>query len=666
MRAAPIVIALGSALLIVATPAQAVGFGRIVNATQLGQPLNFAAAIRLEADESLPRECVSAEVFSGDNKLQQGQVRVTLEGNAESNERTVRITTNALIEEPVVTVNVTVGCTSKVTRRFVAFIDPPIINLAQAASTENSSLPPPQVDSQVVPIVAVVQGNATPVGTPARKERAPRTAAARPATRPVAVAPARQVATAPVAPALRKPSPRVVAVRPAASAGTARLELEAAPTVVARAASAAVTAVATPAAAITSANAMPSTQTASAAPADAQAQQLERERERIAVLEQGLAKLRVDAQATQQSVAVLQARLREAESERYANPLVYALAWLSALLAAAVGVLWWRQTRASHASQWWAATGAAEAARRGADSQTAMAKPPAVAPESTMADTFDVSTVDDEPPLPVPVRTLPLSLAPVAPVVPAIPEPTRELSVEELIDLEQQAEFFIVLGQDEAAIDLLMSHVRGSGGISPLPYLKLLKIYRRRGDRDAYERIRERFNRRFNAYAPDWDSDLQQGRSLVDYPDIIERLQSLWVTPPRAMETLDASLFRRNQSDDTFDLPAYRELLFLYSIARDLAEHGATDPRADVDVLLPLNVVADAEPIARLMATTQNGDFQNSDMMKTVTLDLDVSFDGRAPRAGDGADAPRVDVDSGFLDLDEARRKEKPGSASNR
>ena len=32
----------------------------------------------------------------------------------------------------------------------------------------------------------------------------------------------------------------------------------------------------------------------------------------------------------------------------------------------------------------------------------------------------------------------------------------RDVSVEELIDLEQQAEFFVVLGQDEAAIDLLM------------------------------------------------------------------------------------------------------------------------------------------------------------------------------------------------------------------
>ena len=56
----------------------------------------------------------------------------------------------------------------------------------------------------------------------------------------------------------------------------------------------------------------------------------------------------------------------------------------------------------------------------------------------------------------------------------------RELSVEELLDLEQQADFFIALGQEDAAVDLLMSHLRSAGGQSPLPYTKLLEIYRAR------------------------------------------------------------------------------------------------------------------------------------------------------------------------------------------
>ena len=203
-----------------------------------------------------------------------------------------------------------------------------------------------------------------------------------------------------------------------------------------------------------------------------------------------------------------------------------------------------------------------------------------------------------------------------------------------------------------------MSHVRSNGGISPMPYLKLLEIYRRRGDHDDYQRIRERFNRRFNAYAPDWDADLQQGRSLEDYPDTIARLAGIWSTPVRVMETLDASLFRRNLSDDTFDLPAYRELLFLYSIARDLAEHeGAIAARGNVDLLLPLDRESE-QPIAHLRAT-EPGEFQASDMM-TMPLDLDVSFTP-TPTQGDLETMPaalrrsgshRAPDDSVFIDLD--------------
>jgi hypothetical protein len=275
---------------------------------------------------------------------------------------------------------------------------------------------------------------------------------------------------------------------------------------------------------------------------------------------------------------------------------------------------------------------------------------------TTGAGAFDIPTVidDDDPP----ARPA-LAVAPPPPPAPAaIAEPARELSVEELIDLEQQAEFFIVLGQDEAAIELLMSHVRSDGGISPLPYLKLLEIYRRRGEREAYERIRDRFNRRFNAYAPDWESDLQQGRTLEDYPDSIARLQALWATPSRAMETLDASLFRRNKTDETFDLPAYRELLFLYSISRDLAEHGSTLPLGEVDLLLPLNDDPDAEPIARLSATTAHGGLPHrADLMMTMPLDLDVSFgpDDNARESGDAlrrTAPPSAAPDSNFIDFD--------------
>jgi hypothetical protein len=173
-----------------------------------------------------------------------------------------------------------------------------------------------------------------------------------------------------------------------------------------------------------------------------------------------------------------------------------------------------------------------------------------------------------------------------------------------------------VLGQDEAAIDLLMSHVRGDAGSSPLPYLQLLDIHRRRGDEAAYRRIRDRFSQRFNANSPAWSADPLAGRALAAYPETIVDLQQHWFAPGRVMQMLESALFRRDPSDPTFDLPAYRELLFLYSIANDLAEQGDAAP-TNVDLLLPLPGPGDPPIATQPTAAIEAGE--------RLSLDADVT-----------------------------------------
>jgi hypothetical protein len=53
------------------------------------------------------------------------------------------------------------------------------------------------------------------------------------------------------------------------------------------------------------------------------------------------------------------------------------------------------------------------------------------------------------------------------------------------------------------------------------------------------------------------------------------------------MAELEALLFRKSRGE-LFDLPAYREVLFLYALARDLLDRAAVDT-GSVDLLLPLN-----------------------------------------------------------------------------
>ena len=145
----------------------------------------------------------------------------------------------------------------------------------------------------------------------------------------------------------------------------------------------------------------------------------------------------------------------------------------------------------------------------------------------------------------------------------------RAVTVEELLDLDQQVDFFMVLGQEQAAIDLLLGHVRATGGINALPYLKLLEIYRQQGDEEAYERTRERFNQRFNAHAPAFDGDLTAGRHLADYPALVSRLQRAWPQPLRALAELEGLMLRRADLE-ALDLPAFHDLLTLHALVRDL------------------------------------------------------------------------------------------------
>ena len=99
--------------------------------------------------------------------------------------------------------------------------------------------------------------------------------------------------------------------------------------------------------------------------------------------------------------------------------------------------------------------------------------------------------------------------------------------------------------------------------------------------------MREQFNQRFNAYAPAWEDRHAPAARSRTYADVLARLQAAWPTPAHAMGVLEPLLFRQGTSEPVFDLAAYREVLFLYEVARDLAEHASRP--STVDLELPLD-----------------------------------------------------------------------------
>jgi pilus assembly protein FimV len=104
------------------------------SAAVMGQTLDFPVQVRLEPDEALSPECLSAEVRLGDRRLPAGMVRTALEITGPSSAR-VRVLTTQAVDEPVVGVLLNANCgTVRVSRRFVVLADPPLQAAAPTAA----------------------------------------------------------------------------------------------------------------------------------------------------------------------------------------------------------------------------------------------------------------------------------------------------------------------------------------------------------------------------------------------------------------------------------------------------------------------------------------------------------------------------------------------------
>jgi pilus assembly protein FimV len=645
--------ALGWAALSAATGlAAATGFAPEVAAPELGRPVDLAVQVRTDPNDPLEARCVAAELFIGERLVPGSSVRTAVEVLGPDSAR-IRVASSQVVDEPVVTLTVSAGCASRVARRYVLLVDPPalgsaapVVSSAQAglastpaapvagpgaaaaaaAASPQSAATGPSPASTGMSTTAAVGNRATPEPGPGRPEPAvpppARPAAQRAATDPARGARVERARRAAAAPAV------------AAPAAQPRLRLEPADAVTAAPGAATAEAIAVEQAMQAVADAASAARAAAAAASAAQA--------RVSGLEQTIEQLRAEAASQRRLATELQQRVARADSSsRWTVPLLL-------LVLVLAGTALWLARRVSALQR-----------QRAAQWRQPAAGPATIDPFGERAGTSPIPFVTSEirpgaawpPPATAPGDSWPaiaLAGGPVPPAGPVfVPEPDpdplpsqrsttlaapntvdatqpRDVSIEELIDLEQQAEFFVVLGQEEAAIDLLVEHLRQTGGGSPLPYLKLLEIYGRRNDREAYERMRSRFNRRFNAYAPEWGADLGHGRTLEDYRGVVPRLQELWPRPLDSMAELEALLFRRSRGE-LFELPAYREVLLLYSVARDLLDREAAET-GTVDLLLPLG---DAPVAHRPMAGTALDDddgapVQEAERGRPGPVDLDT------------------------------------------
>lgn len=583
-------------LLLTALSSSAATLGRHSGAAVLGQPLDVRVQVLLAAGEDLTNQCINADVFYGDTQLSQGVVRTTPQKTAPDAEASVRIQAATPINEPFVTLYVRAGCDTAFTRRFVLLADPltePVASASRAAPA-----------ATVVP-AAPAQAQAQAPGaaaSPARSEgagagmanRSASPSSGRAAPSPAARAPSPQ-ASARANPAGRSNN---VVRRPAPAPAAPRLQLD--PVDVDPGIERDPTLRLSPLL-LSEANASEEARAAAGMlwkAINASPEEILRDAQQVAALEAEANRLRAASAQSQSSIAELNAQLEQARDQRYRNWLVYLLGGL--LLLALLALLLLSRRRQADAGSdasraWWSGTPdgkSASAAPPRSTERKGARKPAAQAVPDTAVDLHldQDSSLDDLQPLSEPPpqersaktdSVAPLQSKDRKEFSSSALGVSRSVATEELFDVQQQADFFVSLGEDEQAIQVLRNHLAESHEPSPLAYLDLFKLYHRLGRRDEYHALRDEFNHVFNAGAPPFNQYTDGGRGLESYESAFSRIQSLW-PQPRVLDLIEESIFRDVSDDEVevFDLEAYRELLLLHAIAKELIKRD--DPPAAV------------------------------------------------------------------------------------
>jgi hypothetical protein len=645
----------GSILLSTALSSSAVTLGRHSGAGIIGRPLDIRVQALLSPGEDIANLCVNADVLYGDVKVSPDAVRTTVQRASPDAEPSVRIQSLVAIDEPIVTVFVRAGCTTPFTRRYVLLADPvsePSRIAAPSAASQPQSAAPATMALPTVPSASGTPLPAAPAAEQAgRKEAAPRAPAAR--------QPVRDRTRAAERPA-RPARPASVVRKPAAPPPdpTPRLELDAVDLSLAIERD--------PVLKLSlSLLSEPTTSEETRAAAgllwkaiNASPEDILRDAQKLQVLEAESKGLREAEARNQATIAELSSTV---EQSRLWQWMVYLLGALLALAALALVWLWRRQKSSRDfdaAKAWWASEGTAKAAPRepalGRKSEAAAAvdidldlsdesSAGELRPLSRAQDLEDSASVDLDS-TPAAMSMAGMERRDFAPSQLA----SRSVAAEELFDVQQQAEFFMSLGEDEQAIHVLRNHIQDSQVPSALAYLDLFKVYHRLGRRADYETLRTDFNKVFNAGAPPFDQYSDVSLGLEAYETAFGRIQALW-PEPRVLDVIEKSIFREpgDAEGEVFDLEAYRELLLLHTLAKELIQRDATETEPDSEApkdfrntkVQPLKATGKLASVAGGGAATQPMDLQPP---ASPNLGLDVNLDDMSEFSAFEASLPEV------------------------
>ena len=560
----------------------ALTLGRAKGAVLLGQALKLTVPVQMEMGEGASALCFEADVFYGDSRQDASRVSVSSELLPQSQSANVTVTAQASVDEPVVTVYLRAGCESKTTRRYVMLSELAATVVPAQVFSNLSSVSPPTRSAPLIQSAPTVKAVPT-VPRPAKSAKA-------------AVVEAKPTSTAEVRPAAKslKPESRrahlkltpldLTPERDPTLKLSNELFVEQSEDPQRRARAVALW---------RSLNATP--------------QEILSAENRRQALESDLKGLHDITAKNRQVLEELTRRLGKAESDRYSNPLVYGLIAAIVFFGLVIAFVWNRTPRHGVAGlPWWRGDangdrsetvefgeGGIPKPRDGATPNARKMDAQPTVSKDVMVDAFTqgVTHVDIDLHLDDPVESIqPLQAdtpkrkpdaAPSKPVSRAsghmdfahsMSATLRSVNTKEMLDVRQQAEFFMTLGQHEEAIALLQESVDASADANPLVSLELLKVLHTLGRKVEYDHYRNGFNAIFNGHVPAYADFNQPGSGLEAYPEVCRRIVALWPEED-AVSYIESCLVRTRKENggQDFDLEAFRDLLMLHGVASRIA-----------------------------------------------------------------------------------------------
>lgn len=551
MKFCDLIIAAGC--LTVASHASAASLGPSQGGVILGAPIDLFFEVQGDGPQaSAENECVTAQVWLGDVQLPNHQVRITPRTHQ------VRLQTTTAVNEPLITIKLTAGCASTIARSYTLFADPPKSLAAVQTPIDLEKI-------MVAPLAHASTQFTTPAIQPAPAKAVKPKPKNKPKPRPQATP--EKVDPTPPAPAIEQPladsaGKPTLRLNPVLDLDTSALP----PTTATDAASRAAVAAGVAASDISN----------TVAPAiDPNAQRLE-------ALEQQLQKMQEQLRTTHAETDALRTQLAKANASASATPTwIYALLGLLALALACIAWLLQRLKREQEKAQ--QAWSRAVAAQKDPVVETLSARAEAI-PSATPAPQSHASAATVSAaiasPLP-PVQNVAASPAPSYPSQ----DLAQLLTAQALLEVQEEAEFYASIGENDQAIALLNAHIEAHENSSPLAYLELLQLLHRLSRTEAFERTREQFERNFSVQVPSFLGFANKGGDLWNhYPEVLAEIEAVW--PSEEIQPLLRDLIlntepKAGESKIRFDLAAFDDLLMLYNLAKSTtaAERGVMDGR---------------------------------------------------------------------------------------